>query len=141
MKSGESFPPAILVVEDDQLLKMLTVDIVEGAGFIALQADNADQALVILAARPDIAVLLTVVSRPGSMVGLELAHAAHARWPLIKIIVVSASGNLSDSALPGDGRFFRKPYHTDVMISALQSLIGPGNGSPAGDHHVSLGKE
>jgi DNA-binding NtrC family response regulator len=114
----------ILIVEDDQLLKMLTVDTVEDAGFLALEASNADEAIAILAARPDIVMLLTDVSMPGSMDGLKLAHAVHVRWPHIKIVVVSARGDISAADLPAHGRFFRKPYRADVMVSAIQSLIG-----------------
>ena len=89
----------VLIVEDDQLLKMLTTDIVEEAGFVALSAENADEAVALLAARSDIAMLLTDINMPGSMDGLELAHMVRDRWPHIKIIVVSAHGEAS-SAVP-----------------------------------------
>lgn len=123
---------SILIVEDDQLLKLLTIDIVEEAGFVALSASNADEAMVILAARSDIAMLLTDINMPGSMDGLELSHVVHTRWPLIKIVVVSARNDVSAKDIPAEGRFFRKPYHADVMISAIRSSIGPG-GRPAGN--------
>lgn len=132
MTSRLSSPRTILIVEDDQLLKMLTIDIVEEAGFLALSADNADEAIAILVARPDIAMLLTDVSMPGSMDGLKLAHAVHVRWPHIKIVVVSARGDVSAADLPADGRFFRKPYRPDVIVSAIHSLIGTGSQGSGG---------
>ena len=103
---------------------MLTVNIVEEAGFATLEADNADEAIAILAARFDIAMLLTDVNMPGSMDGLKLAHTVHVRWPHIKIVVASARGDVSAADLPAHGRFFRKPYPADVMVSAIHSLIG-----------------
>ena len=102
---------------------MLAVDVVEHAGYEALQADNADAAIAILECRPDIALLLTDVNMPGSMDGLKLAHAVRDRWPPVKIIVVS--NRAPDADLPMDGRFFAKPYHADTMISEIRSLIGP----------------
>lgn len=123
--------PTILIVEDDQLLKLLTIDIVEEAGFATLEASNADEAIAILAAaRSDIAMLLTDVNMPGSMDGLKLAHTVRARWPYIKIVVVSARGDISAADMPVDGRFFRKPYPTGVMISAIHSLMGAANPGP-----------
>ena len=94
MTDGTPLRHAILIVEDDQLLKWLTVNIVEAAGFTALQADNADEAVAILEARSDIALLLTDINMPGSMDGLKLAHAVRNRWPPIKIIVVSVDAGL-----------------------------------------------
>lgn len=70
-----NFPHAILIVEDDQLLKFLTVNIVEEAGFVALHAASADEAVAILESRSDVALLLTDIDMPGSMDGLKLAHA------------------------------------------------------------------
>jgi CheY-like chemotaxis protein len=121
MTDCNCFARAILIVEDDQLLKLLTVDIVEAAGFVALQANNADEAVAIMEARSDIALLLTDINMPGSMDGLKLAHAVHNRWPSIKIIIVSSRVPKSD--LPTDSRFFAKPYQVEKLISAIHSLI------------------
>jgi CheY-like chemotaxis protein len=121
MTDGELFRPTILIVEDDQLLRLLTVDIVEEAGFVALQADNADEAVAILETRSDIALLLTDINMPGSMDGLKLAHAVRNRWPPIKIIVVSS--RVPNSILPTDSRIFIKPYHGEKLISEIHSLM------------------
>ena len=121
MTYGKFFRHAILIVEDDQLLKLLTVDIVEAAGFVVLQADNADAAVAILEARSDIALLLTDINMPGSMDGLKLAHAVHHRWPPIKIMVLSSRAPGFD--LPAGSRFFAKPYHAESLISEIRSLM------------------
>ena len=82
-------PPKVLVVEDEMMLRMRAVEIVEDAGFIPIEAVNADEALAILESRSDIDLLFTDIQMPGSMDGLKLAHAVHERWPSIKIILVS----------------------------------------------------
>ena len=115
---------AILIVESDQLLRLLTADILEAAGFETLQTGDADEALAILEARSDIALLLTAIKMTGSMDGDELAHAANARWPAIKIIVASGRLPATENELPPDSRFLAKPYHADMMISQIRSLIG-----------------
>lgn len=124
MTDRNRIPPTILIVEDDPFLRFFTMNIVEDAGFVPIEAANADEAVAILEARSDIALLLTDIDMCGSMDGLTLAHAVRKRWPPIKIIVVSGCGRPSDCNLPADSRFFAKPYHSDTMVSEIRSLIG-----------------
>jgi two-component sensor histidine kinase/ActR/RegA family two-component response regulator len=116
----------VLVVEDEMVLRMRAVDLVEDAGFTAVQAVNADEALSILESRSDISLLFSDIQMPGSMDGLKLAHAVHDRWPSIKIILVSGQVKLADSDKPTDSRFFGKPLEVNQMIAELQEMIGAG---------------
>jgi DNA-binding NtrC family response regulator len=118
-------PHVVLIVEHHELLNSLTVDIMEEAGFTALQASGADEALAILESRSDIAVLLTSVTMPGRIDGLCLAHRVSERWPAIKIIIASSQIRLMGSNLPPGSRFFLKPYQSQVMISEIHAMIGP----------------
>src|ERR1700694_4214510 len=118
---------AILVVEDEMLLRMRAVDMVEDAGFTPIEAINADDALAILESRSDIELLFTDIQMPGSMDGLKLAYAVHARWPLIKIILVSGQLKLTDDDKPPDSRFFGKPLDVKQMIAEMQDMIGKGS--------------
>src|SRR4249919_2434695 len=115
-----SAPTNVLVVEDEMLLRMRAVDMVEDAGFTAVQAVNADEAIAILESRSDIALLFTDIQMPGSMDGLKLAHAVHARWPAIKIVLVSGQVKPSDAERPTDSLFFGKPLGVEQMIGELQ---------------------
>lgn len=67
--------PVVLIVEDDPLLRMLAVEVVEEAGFVTLEAGNADEAVALLESHTDISLLFTDIDMPGSMDGLKLAHA------------------------------------------------------------------
>jgi two-component sensor histidine kinase/CheY-like chemotaxis protein len=125
MSSTES-PTNVLVVEDEMVLRMRAVDIVEDAGFTAVEAVNADEALSILESRSDIALLFSDIQMPGSMDGLKLAHAVHDRWPSIKIILVSGHVKLSDTDKPAESRFFGKPLEMKQMIAELQEMVGAG---------------
>ena len=108
------------------LLRMRAVDIVEDAGFVAVEAVNADDALAILESRSDIELLFTDIQMPGSMDGLTLAHAVHDRWPLIKIILVSGQLKLTESDKPPDSLFFGKPLGVPQMISEMKEMMGNG---------------
>ncbi len=127
MSSAQTGSPAnILVVEDEMVLRMRAVDIVEDAGFTAVEAVNADEALSILESRSDIALLFSDIKMPGSLDGLKLAHAVHARWPSIKIILVSGQIKLTDAEKPVDSLFFGKPLDVKKMIVELQAMVGAG---------------
>jgi two-component sensor histidine kinase/DNA-binding response OmpR family regulator len=119
-------PPVVLVVEDEIVLRMKAVDIVEDAGFIPVEAANADQAIAILESRSDISLLFSDIQMPGSMDGLKLAHAVHLRWPTIKIILVSGQVTVTDADKPAESRFFGKPLEMKQMISELRTMVGIG---------------
>jgi two-component sensor histidine kinase len=125
MSSGK-IPPNVLVVEDEMVLRMRAVDIVEDAGFKAIEAVNADQALSILESRSDISLLFSDIQMPGTMDGLKLAHAVHDRWPSIKIILVSGQVRPLDEDKPPDSRFFGKPLEMTQMIAELKEMVGVG---------------
>jgi two-component sensor histidine kinase len=120
-------PPKVLVVEDEMMLRMRAVDIVEDAGFIPIEAVNADEALAILESRSDIDLLFTDIQMPGSMDGLKLAHAVHERWPSIKIILVSGKLTPTEAEKPINSRFFGKPLEVKQMIAEMQEMIGQGS--------------
>jgi CheY-like chemotaxis protein len=117
-------PAVVLVVEDEMLLRMRAVDMVEDAGYTSVEAVDAEEAVAILEARSDIALLFTDIQMPGRMDGLGLAHAVHERWPPIKIILVSGQLKPANIEIPANSRFFGKPLEAKIMIALMQSMIG-----------------
>ena len=115
--------PVVLVVEDEPLMLIDAVDLVTEAGFEAIGAKNADEAIRILESREDIRIVFTDVNMPGSMDGIRLAHAVRDRWPPIEIIVTSGLtlANVQE-LLPERGIFFPKPYTPAQVASALHRL-------------------
>lgn len=114
----------ILVVDDEPLLRMMGVDMAEEAGFEAVEAANADEAIKLLESRDDIRLIFTDIDMPaGSMNGLMLAAAVRRRWPPIAIIVASGHYQARREELPEDAVFFSKPYQNVAIISAMQRLV------------------
>jgi two-component system, response regulator PdtaR len=120
--AGECLP-VVLIVEDEPLLRMLAVEVVEDAGFVAIEACDADQAVILLESRTDISLLFTDINMPGSMDGLKLAHAVRDRWPPIKILLVSGQERLQLSELPSNSCFIGKPYQASALVEELRSMI------------------
>ena len=119
----ESRRPVVLIVEDEFLLRMDAADMIEAAGFEAVEAANADQAIEILEARSDITVIFTDIQMPGSMDGLNLARAVRGRWPPITIVATSGYVHVSERDLPEGGRFLPKPYSPRQVTGVLRELI------------------
>jgi CheY-like chemotaxis protein len=112
---------AILIVEDEALIRMNAVQMVEDAGYTVLEASNADDAIAILNRRRDIRVVFTDINMPGSRSGLKLAHAIRRRWPPIDLIVTS--GLPAERALPPGAHFVRKPYENNRVVALLHELF------------------
>lgn len=120
---GQSTPiklEIVLVVEDEPFLRMIAVDLVEEAGFVAIEAVNADEAVRILESRADIRIVVTDIDMPGSINGLKLAAAVRDRWPPIEIIIVSGHLKPLPEDLPPRSVFFSKPYDERQMAATLR---------------------
>ncbi|GLH79324.1 hypothetical protein SSBR45G_42330 [Bradyrhizobium sp. SSBR45G] len=112
----------VLVVEDELLLRANAAELIADAGFDVVEAGNADEAIAILEARPDIHVVFTDIQMAGSMDGLKLAHFVRGRWPPIKIIATSGHHAFKEGDLPEGSIFLAKPYGYDSISSILREL-------------------
>ena len=116
-------PPSVLVVEDQFLIRMITVDVIEDAGFRVYAADRADEAIRMLEQRRDIGFVFTDIEMPGSMDGLALARRVGDRWPDIRVIVTSGGGQTSRMNLPPGGVFIAKPYSLETLVAKLRATL------------------
>jgi len=114
---------AVLVVEDEPLVRLMALDMVEEAGFEALGAANASGALAMIEKRPDISLVFTDVDLSAGMNGVGLAFEIRERWPPIEIIVTSGRNEPNDLALPERGRFLPKPYLCADLMKIMHSLL------------------
>ena len=114
----------VLVVEDEPFVRMVAVDTVQDAGYEAVEASTADDAIRILETREDIRIVFTDIHMPGSMDGLKLARAIRERWPPIELILTSAFLKLGVRDLPERGVFLPKPYLPEALTQALHHFDG-----------------
>ena len=112
----------ILVVEDEPLLRMTAVDMIEAAGFEAVEGTEATQAFAILESRTDILIVFTDIDMPRGIDGIELAARIRDRWPPIDIIITSGYHNAPDLNLPARTIFFPKPYWEKELVAAFRRM-------------------
>ncbi|MEO8883962.1 MAG: response regulator [Devosia sp.] len=108
----------MLVGEDEVLIRRGIAEELEAAGFTAFEAANADAAILIFEAHPEIGLLFTDIDMPGSMDGMKLAAVARRRWPSVKIIVTSGYVRFLDAGL----LVFGKPYDNLAVVAALRKM-------------------
>lgn len=120
MKNGK---PVVLIVEDSAMIRMSAVDLVVSAGYEALEAGDADEAIRILEMRDDIDLVFTDVQMPGAMDDIKLSHYIRDRWPPVKLIVASGATIIEESKLPVGSRFFSKPYDDLSITEAMARLL------------------
>jgi CheY-like chemotaxis protein len=119
---SEAKRAVILVVEDELLIRMNAVEMIEEA-FEVVEAGHAEEAIVILEGRLDVAVVFTDIQMPGSMDGLKLAAVVRLRWPPIKIVATSGQVKIGVGDLPQGSRFLQKPYSPAEIMKTLRELI------------------
>jgi DNA-binding NtrC family response regulator len=111
----------VLVVEDEILVRMATVNDLNQAGFEVLEAADAEEAQLILQVRPDVDVLFTDITMPGRLNGAELASLVQKQWPNMRIILTSgvADGQCGGQPYGKLCEFVAKPYDIQMIIDSL----------------------
>ncbi len=114
---------AVLVAEDNVIVRMDTSQQFLDAGFIVFEASTAEMAIEVLEENPEIHLLFTDIDMPGRMDGLKLAATVRNRWPSIKIIVTSGHRSGVAEALPSAVRFLAKPYIVRNVALIFRSML------------------
>jgi DNA-binding NtrC family response regulator len=116
-------PAAVLVVEDEELVRLDSCQRLEDAGFTVLEASSAEEALALLHAHSEIRVLVTDVKMPGWMSGIDLARFVGKERPEVSILVTSAYFTAEEGELPENMTVFPKPFAADALVREVRMLL------------------
>jgi CheY-like chemotaxis protein len=112
----------ILVVEDEELVRIVAVDALEEAGFEVIEAATGEEAME--RCREQIAdALFTDIRLPGKINGWDVAEHCRTVSPNLPVIYATAYSHAVHRRVPGS-RFFQKPYHPEHVIKAFRDLLG-----------------
>ena len=114
----------ILVVEDDARVRRVTTARLRSLGYEVIEADNGAAAFALLATYPKIAAIFTDVVMPGGMNGDELAEAALAAKPDLKVLCTSgyAEPAVARQGL-GAGAWLKKPYTAAELAEKIREIL------------------
>ena len=112
-------PLAILIAEADELVRMVTADMLAEVGFEPIGVCTAAEALAVLHGPTTVRMLITGRGIVGD--GVALAHLVHHRWPDIGIIVTSGAIRDLQRELPSGTRLLSKPYVFANLIQEVEA--------------------
>ena len=115
--------PAILLVEDETLVRLHVADHLRSQGFRVYEAASAEEALDIAMVKPVIDLVFSDVALPG-MDGIALPRRLREERPDVPIVFASGHAAPSAAAAFGpDTRVFSKPYDLDELVIHFRSVI------------------
>jgi CheY-like chemotaxis protein len=121
--SGET----ILVVEDEPMVRRLSVDSLQELGYTVLEADGAAAALAILEQRTDIDLLFTDIVMP-EINGRNLAERAKQLHPKLKVLFTTGytrNAVVHNGVLDPGVQLLTKPYSLEQLATSIRNaLIG-----------------
>lgn len=113
----------VLIVKDEPLAPFSTPGILEEVGHVALEAGNADEAMILFRNRSDIDIVVTDIDATGPMDGIQFAQRVRAVKSGVGIIIASDSGEPDPMLLPANTVFLAKPYQQEKLLSSIHSLL------------------
>ncbi len=120
--SGET----VLIVDDEPTIRMLLVDTLEEQGYACIEAADGPAALKILQSRRTIDLLVTDVGLPGGLNGRQVADAARAIRPEMKVLFITG---YAENAVLNHGHIERgmevltKPFAVDDLARRVDRLL------------------
>lgn len=118
----------VLVVEDDDAVRRLSVARIEALGYRTLAAANAEEALAVLGTDRDVDVLFADIVMPGALNGHDLARRVRTDHPEIAILLTSGFAGGSGRAAAEEFPILQKPYRQSDLATRLRILVSRRRG-------------
>src|SRR4051812_21012761 len=115
-------PEAVLVVEDEVLIRLVISEYLRECGYKVIEAFNADEAILVLTQEDLIIdVVLSDVEMPGSMDGFGLARWIRERRKSVDVILAGSPKRAAEAAgdLCEEGPDLAKPYHPQIAVDRI----------------------
>jgi signal transduction histidine kinase len=111
----------VLVLEDEADVRQTLCEQLHQLGWLTLEASDGEQALAMLAASPDIAMLVSDLMLPDKLSGAEVVNHARQHFPQVSVLMISGQDlrPAQHSQLP-DVQLLRKPFTRAQLAQALR---------------------
>ncbi len=118
----------ILVVEDEPLVRMSVEDCLEDAGREFMSAENAHDAIKVLAAHPGrFTGLITDFSMAFEVTGADLIEQMRPSYPAVPMVLATAIPTATTQAWRHRHRvrLVVKPYNPAELVGMMERLLSP----------------
>ncbi len=116
----------VLVVDDEPTVRMLVVEIAEELGYEVIEAADGPGAMRMVHSRPGIDLLITDVGLPGGMNGRQVADAALALRPDLKILFITGYAEnavIGNEQLAPNMAVMTKPFAMDALAARIREIM------------------
>jgi PAS domain S-box-containing protein len=116
----------VLVIDDEPTVRMLMVEVLEESGYAIIEAADGPAGLKILQSDARVDLLVTDVGLPGGMNGRQVADAARATRPDLKVLFVTG---YAENAAVGNGlldagmQVITKPFTITALGNKVREMI------------------
>jgi len=116
----------VLVIDDEETVRMLVSDVLGEAGYHVLQAAEGSAGLKILESELPVDLLITDVGLPGGLNGRQVADAARLRRPDLKVLFVTG---YAENAAVGNGLLahgmsvMTKPFAMSTLTTRVRDVL------------------
>ena len=113
----------VLVAEDEAMLRLITVEVLQDAGFEVFEAADGAEALDVLKANPGIALLVSDIKMP-RMDGYALVEAGLAFRPELKVLLMTGYSQEPPPAIQRlrDIQILRKPFNLERLCALATEM-------------------
>lgn len=111
-----------LVLEDEEDVRQTLCEQLHQLGWLTLETASGEEALQLLEASPDIALLISDLMLPGALSGADVIHTARRRFPALPVLLISGQDlrPAQNPALP-EVEWLRKPFTRAQLAQALSA--------------------
>jgi signal transduction histidine kinase len=123
----------ILVVEDNEGVRLTVVELLEQSGYTVLTAEDGDQAMSKLQAGSPPDLIFTDVVMPGRVKSTDLADWARQQTPAVPVLFTSGHTRdilSSNHLLSPDIHLLSKPYSPEALTQRVRSVLTARQGCP-----------
>lgn len=116
----------ILIVDDEDDIRLLIAGVLEDEGYETRQASNAEAAVEEVAARRPSLVILDIWLEGSRLDGMELLHILRREHPEVPVVMISGHGSIETAVQAikiGAYDYIEKPFKTDRLILIISRAI------------------
>jgi PAS domain S-box-containing protein len=122
---AENLGGTVLLVEDDEAVRMLVREVLSELHFMVVEADRADAAVPILASDRTIDLMISDVGLPG-MNGRQLAEIARQHRPHLPVLFVTGyaeNAAIRSGFLGTNMAMVTKPFSLETLSGKIQDML------------------
>ncbi len=116
----------VLVIDDEETIRLLIRDVLEEAGYSVLEASDGPAGLEVMQSRAAVDLLITDVGLPGGVNGRQVADAARLQRPGLKTLFITGfaeSAAVSSDQLEPGMEVITKPFAMSALAQKVREML------------------